>query len=240
MSVRSAFQAFLVWLRRGSVPAVPIGPVMNGLPPVVSSADERELARLYLCLRKEIERLATSPEVSADIRDLINVVFEDKHDLANCAAAKATLSLRNGKRCNYGYARSFAEEMLIVSVSATCSTPEKFLQQAHTGRYLASVVELPKVLSQRLDADRMQRLTAVIALEFVIDLEAQAGGSSDFVHSFVTAIPAVVLKNFDFKLSEYPQFHRILCDKRLLTDDEYRELAGAVGFYAASESGRDN
>jgi len=203
---------------------------VNAQSHITAPTENREIARFYLWLRKEIERIATAPGVAEEIKALVNRVFPDRHDLATRAATKGVLSAQSGMRRNYVYVFRSGEEIVVVSVSATCCTPEQFLLQVRTGAYLMSVASLTEVLDrQPADPELQKRLMVVVALEFVIDLEAQGKGEPDFVHSYITAIPTALLQKFGSRVSQHPELRRVLFDPQLLTDEERTTLSSIAG-----------
>ena len=177
-----------------------------------------------------IERLSTAPGLAEHVRALFNRVFPDRPELATRAAAKALLAAQTGARRNYSYAFDLDGEIVAVSVSVSCQPAAAFLHDVRTGAYLKSVADAATLLADRGAAAGLAReqMTAVVALELVIDLEAQVAGAAKFVHSYLTAMPTALLSGFGEGVSKHAELRRLLYDPQLLTADEIAVLLNSV------------
>jgi hypothetical protein len=222
------FDAVLGWLRKRQGHAQqPVATTAGVQLAAASPTENRELARLHMVLRKEFERLATAPGVVPAIRELINLVFPERHDLSKRAAAKALLSADTGERRNYAYIIELDDELVAASVSVTCSPVNEFLSKARVGTYLASLADLASALSkQSADPHTHQRLINVVALELVIDVDTSPDAPK-WVHSYITAIPTALLKEFGSNVSKHEALRRLLYDPQLLTQQEIAAIERA-------------
>ena len=71
MPIRNAFEAFMGWVHGKARQPAREAISVNAQSHMTAPAESREIARFYLWLRKEIERLATAPGVAEEIKALV-------------------------------------------------------------------------------------------------------------------------------------------------------------------------